>query len=85
MANSDGLEGLPGLADWVKLLVFWIPDPPPDIVEILRLASIFAAAATLREEGARDNLLQTAARALITEISAKIGDPVPLPWSPAGE
>ena len=85
MANGDGLEGLLRLPDWVKLLVLWTPDWPRDIAEIFRLASIFAVAATLREEGARDNLLQNAGRALIADISAKIGEPTPMPWSPAGE
>jgi hypothetical protein len=87
MANGDGLEGLLRLLpDWVKLLVLWGPDWPRDIAEIFRLASIFAVAATLREEGARANLLQDAGRALIAEISARIGEPVPMPGgSPAGE
>lgn len=85
MANGDGLEELLRLPDGVKLLVFWSPDWPHDIVEILRLVSIFAAAATVREEGVRANLMQNAGRALVAEISAKIGEPVPMPWSPAGE
>lgn len=85
MANGDGLEGLLGLPDWVKIL-FSLPDPPPpDTVEIMRLVSIFVAAATLREEGVRASLLQNTGRALVAEISAKIGDPVPMPWSAAGE
>ena len=85
MANGDVPEELRRLPEWVKLLVFWTIDWPRDIVEILRLVGIFAAAATLREEGVRDNLLQNTGRALIAEISAKMGDPVPMPWSPAGE